>query len=188
MKVLREVFLCLFILNPLTILYAEEDSFKGHPGYVDLDEIKIPDKAGEVTEVHLGPALLKLISKAADDEDDDFVATMSELKGIQVKTFEIDSVDAGAILPIMDRIEDKLKRDGWERLVLVKERDERVVVSVKPEGDKAVGLMVMTLEPGHEACFVNIIGTIDFQSLHDMDIDLDPSVLDSLEKHMHKGE
>jgi hypothetical protein len=188
MKVLTSVFLCLFILGSIALVYAEDEDLKGHPGYVDLGEIKIPDKAGEVTEVLLGPAMLRLISMADDDEDDDLAKTISELKGIQVKTFEIDSLEAGKILPIMDRIEDKLKRDGWERLVLVKDQDERVVVSIKPEGDKAVGLMVMTLEPGDEAAFVNIIGTLDFNSFSEMDINLDQSVLDSLEEHMGKGE
>jgi len=187
MKILREVTLCLFFLNFFIIVHAGDDDFKKHPGYVNLDEIKIPDKAGEVTEIHLGPALLKLMSIADDDEEDDLSTTLSGIVGIQVKTFEIDPSEAEDIIPIMDRIEEEMNRKGWERLVLVKEKDERVVVSIKPDEGKAVGLLVMSLESSGEASFVNIVGTIDLKSLSDLDIDLDESTLDSLKERMEKG-
>ena len=90
------------------------------------------------------------------------------------------------IIPIIDRIEKKLKGEGWERLVLVKEEDQRVVVSVKSDGEKIVGLLVMALDPSDEAAFVNVVGTIDFKSLESLDINLDESVLDSLKAHMEK--
>ncbi len=187
MKIFREVFFCMFFLNSFGIAYAQDDDLKGYPGYVDLDEIEIPEKAGEITEVNLGPALLKLMSMTDDDDDDDLSNTLSGIKGIQVKSFEIDPLEAEAIIPVMDRIEKKLNRDGWKRLVLVKGKGERVVVSIKPDGDKAVGFLVMTLESSGEASFVNIVGTIDLKSLSDLDIDLDESTLDSLKKHMDKG-
>jgi hypothetical protein len=186
MKIFREVTLCLFLLNFFVVAQAGEDDFKRHPGYVNLDEIKIPDKAGEVTEIHLGPALLKLMSIADDDEEDDLSTTLSDIKGIQVKTFEIGPSEAENIIPIMDRIEEEMNHKGWERLVLVKEKDERVVVSIKPDEGKAVGLLVMSLESSGEASFVNIVGTIDLKTIGNMDINLKDSTLDSLKKHMEK--
>ncbi|MFQ6104977.1 MAG: DUF4252 domain-containing protein [Candidatus Glassbacteria bacterium] len=165
---------------------AQEKDLKKYPGYINLEEIKIPEKAGEVTEVTLGPALLKIAAMADDNEDEDLDEVLAGLHGIQVKSFEITSDEATTILPIMDRIEAKLNREGWERLVQVKGEDERVVVSIKLDEEKVAGLFVMSLEPGVEAAFVNVIGEINLNTLENLDIDLDDSTLDSLKKSLEK--
>lgn len=186
MRFFKEVVLCLFFLNIPILAFAQDEDFKKHAGYVDLSAITIPDKAGKITEVFLGPALLKIAAMAEEGEDKDIAEVLSGIHGIQVKTFEVEPKEAEVIIPIIDRIEKRLKGEGWERLVLVKEEDERVVVSLKSDGKKAVGLLVMAFDPNEEAAFVNIVGTIDFKSLESLDINLDDSVLDSLKSHMEK--
>ncbi len=188
MRFFKEAILCLFFLNIPLLAYAQDEDLKKHPGYVDLSAITIPDKASNVTEIFLGPALLKIATMAEGGEDEEIAAVLAGLHGIQVKTFEVEPTESGEIIPIIDRIEKRLKGEGWERLVLVKEEEERVVVSVKSDGEKVVGLLVMAFDPNEEAAFVNIVGTIDFKTLESLDINLDDSVLDSLKSHAEKKE
>jgi hypothetical protein len=177
---------CLLLLVLFVSALAQETDLKKYPGYVNLEEIQIPDKAGDVTEVTLGPALLKLASMVEDDEDEDLDEALSNIHGIQIKTFDIDSSDAVKIQPIMDKIEANLNRDGWERLVQVKGEDERVIVSTKFDDGRMVGFFVMSLEPGDEAAFINIIGEISLDTIENLDINLDDSALDSIKKTLKK--
>ncbi len=192
MKTCTMFFRWMFLLTGLFMLalavgvYAQEGDLKKQPGYVNFDEIKIPDKAGEVTEITLGPGLVKLAAMAADDKDEDLDEVLSNIKGIQVKSFKVNESETETIQPIMDKIEAKLNREGWERLVQVKGEDERVVVSIKSIDKEIVGLLVMSLEPGDEASFVNIVGNIDLNKIGDLGIDLDDSALDSLKKSLGK--
>ncbi len=188
MKCFTTSVLFLVVAGILAAAVAQDEDLKKYPGYVDLSDIVIAKDAGEVTEVFLGPAVLKLAAKMEGNGDEDLSDALEGMKGIQVKSFSIDETAAEELRPIMDGIEENLRKQGWERLVLVKSEDERVVVSVKPEGDNLVGLLVMALEPGSEAAFVNVIGTINLETIGNLGVDLDESVLDSLKEHMEKDE
>jgi hypothetical protein len=183
MRVCLSWFLFPVILLPL---YAQESELKQYPGYVNFDEIKVPDKAGEVTEITLGPAMLKLAAMTSENDDEDLTELLAGLHGIQVKSFNIDPDEAAAIQPVMDKIEAKLNHEGWERLIQVKEEDERTIVSIKYDGKKAAGLLVMHIDPGNEASFVNVVGEIDFTKLGNLGVDLDNSVMDSLKETLEK--
>jgi len=162
---------------------AQAIDLKKYPGYIDFDQIVIPDKASKVTEITLGPALLKLAAMA-DNGDEDLSTTLENLHGIQVKSFDINTEQAAKLQPVMDKIEAKLNKEGWERLIQVKGEDERVVVSVKYNDDKMVGLLVMSVESGDEASFVNVVGSIDLSDLENLNLDLDQSAIDSLKKNI----
>jgi len=183
---LRLLLPCFLLLVFFISALAQGVDLKKYPGYIDLGEIKIPDSAGEVTEITLGPAFLKLAAMV-ENGDEDLSEALTGLHGIQVKTFDIDSEESAKLQPIIDKIEAKLTKKGWERLVQVKGEDERVVVSVKYDGDKMVGLLVMSVEPGDEAAFVNVVGSINLNALENLDINLDSSALDSLKKSMKKN-
>jgi hypothetical protein len=180
MKTIRQCLPWLLFLVPFVAAEAQETDLKQYSGYVNLEEIKIPEKAGEVTEITLGPALLKLAAKTSEEGDENLTKALGGILGIQVKTFEIDSAEAESIQPIMDKIEANLNRDGWERLIQVKGKNERTVVSIKYDNDKTAGLFIMSVEPGDEASFVNIVGSIDLNTIGNLGIDLDDSTLDSL--------
>ena len=181
-KVVSKIFM-VFLFFCSTLL-AQEIDIKKQPGYVDLSKIKIPGKAGKVTEISLGPALLKLAAGISENSDKKLSKTLSGIFSIQVKSFEVDSVEAKKIRPIIAEIEKKLERERWEELVRVKEEDELTIISIKHDKGKVVGLMVMSLQPGDEASFVNIVGNIDLKNIGKIGMGLNESALDSLQKVM----
>ena len=163
------------------VLKAQDPDIKKMPGFVNLEEIQIPGNAGEVTEISLGPPLLR-IARTAHNGDKHLSETLEGLFSIQVKSFDVDSFQAVQVRPIMDKIEKQLAKEKWERLVRVKKANEMTNVSIKYDKGKAVGLMIMSLDPGSEASFVNIVGNIDLSKLGELsDFGVDASPLDSLE-------
>ena len=183
-KVLSKIFLVFLFL--CSTLWAQEIGIKKQPGYVDLSKIEIPGNAGKVTEISLGPALLRLAAGISENSDKTLSKSLSGIFSIQVKSFEVDSKEAKKIRPIMAEIEKKLNRENWESLVRVKEEDELTIISIKHEKNKVVGLLVMSLKPGDEASFVNIVGNIDLKNIGKLGMGLNNSALDSLQKALEK--
>ena len=177
MKTLKNTFAILMI----SLLAQAQSNVSKHPGYIDLSSIKIPADVEDVVEVNLGPALLGMIG-GGDSE-------LEDLMSINVKTFDITESDMDELKSEMQRIEKKLEKENWVNLVRVKSRDEVVNVSMKFEegSKKSMGLLVMSLEPGVEAAFVNIVGSIPLDKLEDFDIDMDDAALDSLKDALGDG-
>ena len=52
-------------------------------------------------------------------------------------------------------------KQGWERVVTVRQKDDDVVVYLKTRGDEAVeGIVVTLIEHNSEAVLVNIVGDL----------------------------
>ena len=102
--------LCVFLVLCMSLL-AQEGDVKKHPGYIDLEKIKIPDHAEEVTDIDLGPALLALAQLGGEDEDEDFSKGLAGILSIRVKSFEIGYDEVDEIRSVMKKIEKKLKEE-----------------------------------------------------------------------------
>jgi hypothetical protein len=162
--------------------FTQDFDLINHPGYINLDDIDIPDNAVNVTEVSIGPEILQMINLSGDKgEKGEFDGFFN----ITVKTFDVDSITAENIRQKMMDFDKKLKREKWSPLVRSRSGDEFTNVSIKYSSDKkkSLGLFVMSLDPNSEASFVNIVGNIDINQLKDMNIGVDGSTLDSL-KHI----
>jgi hypothetical protein len=171
----------LVLFAPLPAVWADEDDIKNHPGYIDLDDIEIPQTSESMTMIDLGPDLLKIFKKS-DDEGDD----VSQILSIHVRSYESDSIDIDDLEPVIERIERKLKKENWKQLIYTKEEDERTTVSLKYDEERILGLLVMSIDPSEEVTFVNIVGDFSIEDLDDFDIDLDDDTLDSLRKSVDK--
>jgi hypothetical protein len=167
----------------ITALPAQEDITK-NPGYVDLSGIQIPDNAGDVTEVTIGPELFAMLNNFADDSDKKDLPPPGSVFSINVKSFEIDDTQFETVKAEMQKIEKKLQKENWTPIVRVKSGEETTNVSVKfdKESKKTLGFLVMSLEDG-EASFVNLVGSIPFESLKNLGVHMNEDALDSL-KHV----
>jgi len=160
-----------------------QENYKNNPGYIDLSGIEIPNGAGEVTEVNIGPELFMMFQNFSSEDDDAEMPFGDDgMFSINVKTFEIDEIHSEQVRAEMEKIEKKLKKENWVSIVRVKSGDETTNVSMKfdKSNKKTMGLLVMSLEPGHEAAFVNIVGSVPLEALGSMGVDMNEDALDSL--------
>ena len=147
-------------------VHAQEFELEKHPGYVDLEKITIPEKTDCVTDITLGPAVLRFIKRMRID-DEDREKGISGIFSIRVKAFEVDYDESEKMQGIMNEFEKTMEKKGWENLVRVQKRDERMEIRVKFDDEKAVGIFVMAHESGEEAAFINVVGDdISLDNIH----------------------
>lgn len=161
---------------------AQDVDITRHPGYVDLEEIAIPDNAGQVTDIDLGPALLRLALWAEEETGvEDLQKSLSGLLSLRVKSFDIRLDETDRIRTAMEKIDKKLKKDKWEMLVRVKSEEAVTNISLKTKKGKIVGFFLMSMEAGENVSFANIVGgNIDLESIKNMGLGLKDAGLDSL--------
>lgn len=158
MSARRVSFLCAMLFVFCLCVKAQDVDVTKLPGYIDLEKIEIPDKAGELMDVSIGPALLKIV-QGDDSWEKDSDGFLGGIVSVRIKSFEVGHDAFEKVRPIMDEIEKKLKRENWEMLVRVKDDDQTVNVSMKLEGEKIVGILVMAVDPGDDVMFVNVVGS-----------------------------
>lgn len=135
------------------------------PGYVDLDWIRIPDGAAEVQDIVLDPVLAGLAA-GGSDADPALNQALAMVKSVRVKSFSLaGGVDESAVNADVKKLQERLAKGTWQRLVYMKDGDETVTVSTLNHGGKLAGLLVLTYEPGDSATFINVVGDLDLTTL-----------------------
>lgn len=182
MTTLRTLMLATLLLVALTAL-AHADVTK-EPGYFDLEWIQIPDDADEIQDIDLTPMLLAM-AKDAEEEDQALLEALSMVRSIRVKAWSTDYRDEKTDQAV-ERITTQLKKDGWKRLIYVKDSDETVIVNARYVDDDMVGLVLVAHEPGESAAFVNVVGDLDLVNLFKLAAMIDSEELDEMmESHVH---
>ena len=149
--------------------FAQDAEVRRHPAFVDGSAfVELAGDEGELVEVTPGPALLNAIA-AGDKSGDSDLSVLSGLKGIYAYVVGLEG-DASRIeraRKLAADIEAKLVREKWERIVRVREKNERVNVFTKPGASgpgKVDGLVVIVFD-AEEVVFCNLVGTIDLAKL-----------------------
>ena len=165
-----------------------------HPGYLSLQpflDLAGPDD--DVTEVNVGPELLKSLTQAV--EDPEARKMMGDMVAIHAVVLGLTGDDVSTRLDRARRlVADTTKRlqdQGWESIVRVKEKTSAVSVLTKSAGaeGKVHGLAVLVVETDEDEpqiVFANIAGTLDMAQIRKLSsgsgLKLDLPGLDQLGK------
>lgn len=131
-------------------------------GYVDIGQL-MPSAKGEFVEVNLSPALLKFAARIAKHHEPDAAEIVGDIKRIRINVVDLDEGNRAQTIAKIDEVRAKLEKDGWTRMVTVRERDEgdNVAVFAKMQSDDVIdGLVVTVIDRRGQAVFVNIVGNI----------------------------
>ncbi len=143
---------------------ALADKLQDAPGYMDLEWIKIPDEADEIRDVDLSTVLLSIASDAEDNQDEALLQALSMIKSIRVKSWTFSGEDATAI-EALAKINEKLEKDDWKRLVYMKDKDETISVNTRYDEGNIVGLMIVNYSVDDSVTFINVVGDLDLGTL-----------------------
>lgn len=162
---LNLILLLALTLAALLSLPALAEDVTKLPGYVDLDWIAIPDGAAEIQDIVLDPVLAGLAAGGSAD-DPALNQALAMVKSVRVKSFTLaEGQDESAVAADVKKLQARLEKDHWQRLIYVKEGEETVTVSTLHRGGDMVGLMLLTYEPGDSATFINVAGDLDLTTL-----------------------
>jgi len=150
------------------------------PGYVDLEWIEIPDTADEIQDIDLSPVLLDMARDAEQAGDSSLAKALGMVHSIRVKSWSLDGDGDPDTEQAVKRITDRLRSDGWKRLIYVKDDDEIIAVSTFYDGEDMAGLMLVAYEPGDSVSFVNVVGDLDLGTLFKLASEIDSDNLEEL--------
>jgi Domain of unknown function (DUF4252) len=137
--------------------YANLDS----PGYADTDRSM---------SLSLGKTALRFAAGFLDD-DPETQALLRSLDGVRIRTYVVNG-DAGNIARKFERMGNRLDRDGWEPVMLVREDDELVQMFARDSSSGLCGLTIVSADD-EEVVVVNIMGNIQPGQFGDVMVALD---------------
>ncbi|NOZ61136.1 MAG: DUF4252 domain-containing protein [Calditrichaeota bacterium] len=156
----------IFISMQISVFAGDDEQYKDHPGYVDFSKIDIPGDAEESVEVFLQSPMLKIVAAVTEGDDPALSAMLENLLLIRVNSFKLQATEAAKIVSQINRIEKKLHEQKWEKIVRVKDKTDRANIYLKTDSrNRIAGLVVMAIDNGNEAVFVNIVGNIDMNQV-----------------------
>lgn len=147
-------------------LLAAESAIENHPGYVDFSSLTALTDGEPTVEISLKAPLLSMVTNLIRAEDEEAADFISRLLRVTVNVFDSDLSSVEAIAESMEAISDDLDRQGWERVVRVREDGDHVDIYVRmsPDADVIHGLAVM-VAGRTETVLVNIVGDISGNDL-----------------------
>jgi len=159
-----------------------DEAIKKHPGYVDFDGLKVfADKEAKV-EVYLREPLINLVSGFVKHEDEELYEVLSRLKLVRVFVYDAADISADEFLAASSETAKRLDKSGWERIVRVRDEEERADIYIKASPDYLLieGIVVMALDDDDEVVFVNIVGAINPEEIGRLGEHFDIEGLDSV--------
>jgi hypothetical protein len=157
--------LALAALQPAARAAAADDP-RSLPGYIDLDWVRIPAGASEIQDVTLDPVLAGLAARSDGASGEALNRALAMVKSVRLKSFSLGGGrEENAVAADVKKLQERLEKDKWQRLVYVKDGDETLTISTLYRGELMVGLLLLSYEPGHSATFVNVCGDLDLATL-----------------------
>ena len=155
------------------------------PGYIDFPSLDLFDGPEPETsiEIYLKDPLLELVAAATRFEDPELADMLEALYLIRVNVYhKTEDQDLDASYDY-ERIAERLKAltlPDWERVVQVREPDQRVQFYVRTEDETIVGLLVLVGNPNEFVC-INIVGPLDIAQVGRIGRKFDIEPLDSID-------
>ena len=138
------------------------------PQDISLDVFEpLAAKATEHVEVTLDLSLLQLAVRFMSGKDPDEARVrnlVAGLKGIYIRSYTFANPGEYKLSEV-DRVRSQLK--GWTKVVSVHEAGEDTGIYLRTQGEKILGLVVVSAEPT-ELTLINIVGSIQPDQLKDL--------------------
>ena len=132
------------------------------PGEVDFTNIAEPGKNAEYVCIHIGHNLTSLASRLVEKRQPEAAKLLRSVQLIHLNVVGLTDENRDVLQKRVHEFRDQLDKQGWARVVTVKEKDgDDVGVFVKTRGDEAVeGVVVTVLNGKEKVVLINVVGDI----------------------------
>jgi len=162
-------------------LFAQETDYSKYAGFANFGDLEALEDGEMVTEILIEEKLLRMVAKFTND-DEELSDLIGGLKLIKVNTFEVTPSNSEGLINRAKSIDKDLIAKKWDRIVKTKSKGEVANVYIKTAGDdEFVGITVVSIDEGGEAAFVNIVGSINMDTLGKLGQKFDIPGLDDIQ-------
>jgi hypothetical protein len=158
-----------------------DDSLTAQPGYVDVSTVDSWFDTEASTEVDIRGPLVNLVAEASQSSNPDFARLMGDVRGIQVRGYPLSEDAASSIAAETDAFGKRLESSGWQRVIYVRDGDERVQVYIREANSMIAGLTLLSTKPGDECVLVNIVGSLSPDQIAQLGRGLNLSALEQVD-------
>jgi len=135
------------------------------PGQVDFGTFS-SGSSGELVEVNVTSSLISLATKFIEKDQPDVAQVLKGLQLVHVNVIGMNDGNRSELESRVQGIRKELESKGWERIVKVQEKAQDVGVYLKTQNkDTVQGVVVVVIDGGKEAVFVNVVGDIKPEQL-----------------------
>lgn len=170
-----------------------QEELERQPGYVDFGDVWDWSDGDEEVEIHLTQPLLGVVGSFVRGDDPELADLILDLHLVRVNQFTFRRRDEDAVRNFIDETGDRLRNDRWDNIVKVRDRDERVNVFVKLDGDGKdpaetflSGLCVLVVD-GSEAALVNVVGRFRLEDVAKVGRQFDIPYAEDWDKYNQRG-
>jgi hypothetical protein len=136
------------------------------PGQVDFGTFSSPAGGGEFVEVNVTSSLISLATKFLEKDQPDVAQVLKGLQLVHVNVIGLNDGNRSDLVTRIQGVRKDLETKGWERIVMVQEKDQDVGVYLKTQNkDTVQGLVVVVMDGKKQAVFVNVVGDIKPEQL-----------------------
>jgi hypothetical protein len=136
------------------------------PGQVDFGTFKAPGGGGQFVEVNVTGSLISLATKFLEKDQPDVAQVLKGLQSVRVNVVGLTDENRSDIETRVQGVRKDLEAKGWERIVKVQDNGQDVGVYLKTQNkDTVQGLVVVVIDGGRQAVFVNVVGDIKPEQL-----------------------
>ncbi len=164
MKHITRKTVCLAVFSALiaTTVHAEQAA----PGYVDFGKFSPAVSGGEFVEVQVKSNLTSMAARLAQKDQPEVAELIRGLQLIRVNVIGLDDQNRAEVEKRVKAIRSELDAQGWERVVVVQQKNQDVGIYAKLRGEEAVeGVVVTVLDANREAVLINIVGDLKPEKL-----------------------
>lgn len=158
---------CIFVTAALPLaLAANAFADALPPGQVDFGTFNAPSGGGEFVEVNVTSSLISMATKFLERDQPDVAKVLNGIQLVRVNVIGLNNENRPDIEARVQGIRKDLETKGWERIVKVQEKGQDVGVYLKTQNkDTVQGLVVVVIDGGKQAVFVNVVGDIKPEQL-----------------------
>lgn len=154
---MNKIFVILMLAALSCTACLRQDEFQGLDSYLQSGALRA--EYGKPTmRLSVGKKLLWL-ARLVGPADKDFTELVSHVNSVSIVTYRLNGNPEPALNAIRNATME-LKAHDWEPIVSVSGEDEQTQILVKLSDDTIRGMVIMSMEPGDEAVFINISGEI----------------------------
>ena len=155
----------LFVLATLCAATLSRAQVEDHPGYFPIDRFGILSDDSLSLEINLNRALLQLVAAALGGEEPEFAELVGALESIRVRVAEAEDFDVDAVHQGLSEASDWLEDHDWSTMLRLREDGERVYVYTRLSGGEMQGIAVLAVEDDGDAVLINVVGSLDPETL-----------------------
>lgn len=184
---LTAALIVLTLVTPASAQRRTRDAAR-HPGFVDGSAFaELADDDGNVIEISIQGALLKMLSGAISEKNEELGEVLSGIVSINAVVVELGDKSGDKAVRLARSTAEELKGDGWEQIIHVRQKDDaNVAVLAHHDDDEIDGLVVLVVEGDDQLVFVNIAGTIDLAGLARIGMNFDVAGLEQISGEIMK--